>query len=140
MSKKRILTTNFSLYMLWCFYRVINGWMKDRCVDVFSVLSHVDNGQIGWKKYAACWNSRVPVNFRVSGINSRDVESGAVSLAFVCLVDFYLILITVKCVQFFCAIKLFRRNLSSYSDCNVHVLCLSFNWIGIASLFKERLD
>lgn len=38
----------------------------------------------------------MPVNFRASGINSRDVESGAVSLAFVCLIDFYLILTTVK--------------------------------------------
>lgn len=52
--------------------------------------------RLGGKKYAACWNSRVPVNFRASGINSQDVESGAVSLAFVCLVDFYLLLTTVQ--------------------------------------------
>jgi len=64
--------------------------MKDRCVDIFLMLTRADNDQIGRKKYAAC--RRVPVNFHASDINSRDVESGAVSLAFVCLIDFYLIL------------------------------------------------
>lgn len=74
-----------------------NKWMNERSMRR-CVLGVIARGQWpDWlKKYAACWNSRVPVNFRVSGINSRDVESGAVSLAFVCLVDFYLILITVK--------------------------------------------
>lgn len=106
--------------------------MKDRCVDMFSVLSRADNGQIGWKKYAACWNSRVPVNFRASRINSRDVESGAVSLAFVCLVDFYLILTTWKeCMRFF-------ARLNYFSEICHHILiltCMSYEKISPWDLY-----
>lgn len=74
-----------------------NKRMNERSMHRY-VLGVITRGQWpDWvKKYAACWNSRVPVNFRASDINSRDVESGAVSLAFVCLIDFYLILTTVK--------------------------------------------
>lgn len=138
MSRNRVETRNFSSCILYvsCFYRIINGWMKDRCVDMFSVLSRADNGQIGWKKYAACWNSRVPVNFRASGINSRDVESGAVSLAFVCLVDFYLILTTVKGmhIEFF---FLRDRIISQKFVITLILTCMSYE--KISSLIESGL-
>lgn len=68
------------------------------------------------------WNSRAPVNFRASGINSRHVESRAVSLAFVCLVDFYLILTTVKSMH---AGFFFTRSNYSPERCN-HILTRTY--------------
>ena len=84
-----------------------NKWMNERSMHRY-VLGVITRGQWSdWvKKYAACWNSRVSVNFRASDINSRDVESGAVSLAFVCLIDFYLILTAVKEMHTFFFVRL----------------------------------